>query len=822
MPSIRRICCSGVLVLGILGIPACKKTASAPPDADSLPSASGQVPPLDEASAKIVAESIEKLKDPDARTRQLAAETLSKYQTESSIAPLAQCFKDADEGVRKAAAASLEHIGNLAGQELLKTLGDPDEKVRVGAITVLWRASADAAALRSDNGFAVLLAALKDQTVHVRIYAAMILGYIGADAKRAIPDLIQASKDLGNMGTRLATNPGSVTEAAIQAALKIDPECGDALAKEALPALIAALQSDDAAMVQAAGFALAKLGPRSKPAIDAIKAAQKRKLDKPSFADMALSNALKTAGGGALLVEVIADSSTPVKQRLDAISALDPESGEQGVAVLIKALGDSEPEIRTAAADRLERFGPKAKSAIPALIAALPDRKIRDYTVTFALSSIGPDAHAAMIKVLNDHDARPALRYHVAVTLGRMAKKAKSALPALEANLADKNPAIALACAEAIAAIGGNIEKALPVARAELQSKTSFYLYLAARALEKMGVRAAAAVPELQPLLKNEDAEVRVVAALALGKMGSAAKPAVPVMAKMLASDDPRERYQTAQALAELGSDAVEALPALIAGLDKLPEVYPHPVLTTLGHLGPAAKTAVPALIVLSNKDSLLASQSIDVLAEIGPDAKEAVPALTKKLDAKSELYRRRTARTLGLIGPAAMDAVPALKSRLIDESQAVRVWAAFALFRITSDQAHVQFLVSMWNEPSSAETHHELGQVFETLGPDARLARDALLACITDDRKWDFATRLHAATALGRMSADTEVIMPKLLALLDKKGPADNFRIAAEGLEQMGPKAKAAIPQLQKLLDHEQEYVAECARKAIAKIDPK
>src|SRR5207245_140454 len=112
-----------------------------------------------------------------------------------------------------------------------KSLNDADESIRVGAITVLWRLPANAEALRSDDAFAALLAALKEKTVDVRIHAAMILGNIGADAKRALPDLIQASKDMGNIGTRLATTPGSVAEPAIQAALKIDPECGDALAK---------------------------------------------------------------------------------------------------------------------------------------------------------------------------------------------------------------------------------------------------------------------------------------------------------------------------------------------------------------------------------------------------------------------------------------------------------------------------------------------------------------------------------------------------------------------------------------------------------------
>jgi HEAT repeat protein len=224
MPSIHRICCTGVLLLGILGAQGCKKTASEPPVAELSPNASEVAPPLDEASAKVVVESIEKLKDPDPRARQLAAETLGKYKTDSAVLPLVQCLKDADEGVRDAATSSLKQIGTLAISGLIKPLGDPEEKVRVGAISVLWWVPINADELRSNESFAALISALKDKTVDVRIHAAMILGNIGPDTKRALPDLMQASKDMGNMGLRSGTTPGSVAEAAIQAALEIDPE----------------------------------------------------------------------------------------------------------------------------------------------------------------------------------------------------------------------------------------------------------------------------------------------------------------------------------------------------------------------------------------------------------------------------------------------------------------------------------------------------------------------------------------------------------------------------------------------------------------------
>ena len=62
---------------------------------------------------------------------------------------------------------------------------------------------------------AELIAALKDESDQVRVYAAIALGCIGSDAKEALPALVAASKDDSNRWVR---------EQAAMAAAYIDPE----------------------------------------------------------------------------------------------------------------------------------------------------------------------------------------------------------------------------------------------------------------------------------------------------------------------------------------------------------------------------------------------------------------------------------------------------------------------------------------------------------------------------------------------------------------------------------------------------------------------
>jgi HEAT repeat protein len=63
------------------------------------------------------------------------------------------------------------------------------------------------------------------------------------------------------------------------------------------------------------------------------------------------------------------------------------------LTALVKKVGDTEAAVRREAAGALERFGPAAKEAVPALVAALADR---DFPVVLAvrdaLKRIDPEA----------------------------------------------------------------------------------------------------------------------------------------------------------------------------------------------------------------------------------------------------------------------------------------------------------------------------------------------------------------------------------------------------------------------------------------------
>jgi HEAT repeat protein len=796
------------------------------------------------ALTQVPEELARRLKDPDADTRRLAAEEAGKRKVESAIPALAGLLEDADAKVRRAAVDALVRIGPRAAPALAGALRSTTEAARLAAVSALHRL-AGPKEKPTKEVLDALSAALKDGNIDVRIHAASTLGRFGANARGALPALFNAARDTSNLGQIVRKGlSSSVTEAAIQASLKIDPDCGAVLAKAALPALIAAVKSKDQAVVQAAGYALAELGPHAKPAVPALQEAQKTA---KGFAASAVTAALKAVGDREALkslFDLVKDRKAPLEKRLDALRELarTRSPDDKVVSLIIEALEDPEPQIRVQAADIVPRFAAKAKKAIPLLLGMLDDEDVAKVAartdkgsdlIAEVLQRFGKDAVAGLVGVLEDGKKSPLARFRATRALAGMGRKARSALPALEAALKDRLLPIAVESACAYVRVGGEIDRALPVLREGLKHREPFIAWTAGYAVERLGPRAKATVPDLKALLEHEEREVRIIAARALGRLGPAARPAVPAMAALLKSDDARQRFQVIDALEKLGPDARTALPVLIERLKDLEQVFPQPVLVTIGNLGPAGKDAVPALLKLLEKaERHLADDTVQTLGRIGAEAKAAVPRLIVRLKYKNEYSRACAARALGQIGPDAKEAIPDLNKLLKDERKMVRVWAAFALVRITRDgKSYLPRLLELWGE-SDAEAGRfmgsvdfDLAQAFELLGAEARPALDLLLRALQDEQTAP-RTHQHVARALGHFHDDAEKIVPGLIALLQRKAKSyariSNCQHAAEALGMLGPKARAAVPHLRKLLDDEEDEIVEAALSALEKIEGK
>jgi HEAT repeat protein len=785
----------------------------------ALPSKAGPAP--DDGKGAEPEDLMEQLKDSAASVRRRAAVVLGKERREAAVPALARALQDRDERVRGAAREAVVRIGPKSFGALVDVLRCPDEASRIAAMSALHCLAPAARKTLTEEELTTLAAALKDESITVRLDAAQVLGKLRAGARSALPALFEAAGDTSYTAANVV-----VAESAITAALEIDPECRPELVKGALPHLITALKGKEAF---AAAFAIASLGPDAREAVPALAEALP---DERRYSDNVVV-ALREIGGDGIrpLADLVKGPRVPLEKRKDILWKLGcaEKADKQLIELLADVLKDREPCLRAAAAQALSRIGLRARAAVPALLGVLGDAeldKALEYEkdlLSRTLARMKGAAVPGLLGVVED-DAQPVLaRFQALRALGMMGRKACAAQPVLAVVMRHRDQALAVTAAGAYAQVGGDAAKAIPVLKDGLRDKAPSVLRAALFEVERLGRRAGALVPELVPLLKHREREVRLLAARAVSTMGTSARPAVPALAELLKAGDGRDdNEEIAEDLKRLGPDAAEALPALIEQLPHLAAVSPHPVLDTLANIGPWATPALPALLkLLKDRKSWYHHEDvIKVLGEMGP---AAVPALLAQVGEESEYVRAHAARALGRIGPGARGAVPALKKRLNNEWNVVRVWAAFALIRITGDsKGGMPVLLDLWDE-GCGQWRLEIADALVLLGAEARPARDLLLRALLDEEApWGVHQRV--AHALGQFHDDADVIVPKLLALMEQPTNRNtrhrNCQHALEALGLLGPKAKAALPRLRALAEDDDNVLAEAAARAVEAVE--
>jgi HEAT repeat protein len=233
----------------------------------------------------------------------------------AALPALTPALRDKDPYLRTAAALALGRLGRHgrpAARDLAALLGDEDAHVRLAAALALWQGG-------DPEGLKRLVAGLRAADPEVRAEAAMLLSFGGRSAKDAAPALRAA----------LADGDASVRRAAAGALGMIDD------GPETLTALVEALRDRNGPVRDAAALALGGgFGARAAPAVPG----------------------------------------------------------------LVKALWDEEPQVRSDAAEALGRIGPGAKAATAALVAVLgsPDLEPAPSAAAEALGLIGPAARPAL------------------------------------------------------------------------------------------------------------------------------------------------------------------------------------------------------------------------------------------------------------------------------------------------------------------------------------------------------------------------------------------------------------------------------------------
>jgi HEAT repeat protein len=224
-----------------------------------------------------------------------------------------------------------------------------------------------------------------------------------------------------------------------------------------------------------------------------------------------------------------------------------------------------------------------------------------------------------------------------------------------------------------------------------------------------------------------------------------------------------------------------------------------------LARLGKAARPALPKLRrALSDAEPAVALAAAEAVARLDADDTEAVDAIRTRLRHDDAKQRAAAAGALADLGPRARAALPALLAALSDKDGDARANAADAVGRIApgspASADAVGALTALLKDGQPEHVRRAAVRALLRLGPHARAAISALREglSVTSDEHWTRAN-LEAVALLARFNPPPVELLAEAAA--DRRSTYEARRTALEQLAALGPRARAALPTLLRML---------------------
>jgi len=272
-------------------------------------------------------------------------------------------------------------------------------------------------------------------------------------------------------------------------------------------------------------------------------------------------------------------------------------------------------------------------------------------------------------------------------------------------------------------------------------------------------------------LARNADSEVRMAAASMIGWHSAPSEEGILALARLLEDPEPEVRRSAAYSLSELGGKAVAAAPALVRALRDR-ETY----------------------------RSSISSTAHDALRKMTLQPPAVLPGLLAILKDGNVPERRRALDLIGRLGPAGAGAIPELVPLLESNDQAVRLDAAFALWRLGHREERLaSILTGILADPAEPNVSEVL-RLLQESSAGAGFARPALRGLLErpDAEESFYEEILDTLSALGTDSGDAPALA-RVVARLRCSGHIPCARSdAMQALGRIGPRAaREAVPAL-------------------------
>lgn len=224
------------------------------------------------------------------------------------------------------------------------------------------------------------------------------------------------------------------------------------------------------------------------------------------------------------------------------------------------------------------------------------------------------------------------------------------------------------------------------------------------------------------------------------------------------------------------------------------------------------ARTRLPAGVkeFLPTSDNDLILNRIPIaLSLLGPPA---LPFLMSATQDKDVLVQRTAIWSISLMGPAAEPALPVL-IQVLGQTNGLGGLAALAIGQMGPSRTQaIPSLVA-----ALPVTRFEAARTLGEMGAEAAAAVPALNIILDSVQE---NARLQAATALWRITHDPNLV-DRVIQELGKRQGYTTYKGFLNLLGEMGPAAKAAVPEILRTMTHWGTDMSRPVRPVLQKIDP-
>jgi HEAT repeat protein len=231
---------------------------------------------------------------------------------------------------------------------------------------------------------------------------------------------------------------------------------------------------------------------------------------------------------------------------------------------------------------------------------------------------------------------------------------------------------------------------------------------------------------------------------------------------------------------------------------------------------------SVPVLVGIvtgsrSAQDAPLRCTAAELLGKLGPDAASAGRAVAAGLDDPDPHVQAVCAGALSKLEVPAETAVPQLR-RLLKTTNVVVAERELSRYRGAAAPAVPDLVALLKDNQQPTEVRWNAARTIAKIGAGAIDGLDALIGTLTDD---DWLIREHSAEAIGELGDEAAAKGVPALQPLLSGSVAKVRRDAVRSLGHFGPTARDLVPEIEKLLDDEEEIVRTAAATALKTISP-